>query len=64
MTGIHGIPKTIRLDDGSEIIGKALDLWASINGVTPDLSRPRKPTDNILIESFNGSSRTERLNVC
>ena len=28
VTGIHGTPKTIRLDNGPEFISKALDLWA------------------------------------
>jgi putative transposase len=33
-------PKTIRLDNGPEFIGKALDLWAFMRGVTLDFSRP------------------------
>jgi len=37
-------------------------LWASINGVKLDFSRPRKPTDNAVIESFNGRLRDECLN--
>ena len=31
--------------------------------VTLDFSRPGKPTDNVTIESFNGSLLQERLNV-
>lgn len=50
-------------DNGSEFISKALDKWAYENGVTMDFSRPGKPTDNALIESFNGSFRDECLNV-
>ena len=42
---------------GSEFISKALDKWAYENKVTLDFSRPGKPTDNALIESFNGSFR-------
>jgi len=34
-----------------------LDLWAHLNGVTLDFSRPGKPTDNGSIESFNGRVR-------
>ena len=64
VTGIHGTPKTIRLDNGPEFISKALDLWAWLNGVTLDFSRPGKPTDNAFIESFNGSFRAECLNAC
>ncbi len=43
----------IQVDNGSEFISKALDLWAYDNGVTLDFSRPGKPTDNPFIESFN-----------
>ena len=55
VTRDHGMPKTIRVDHGPEFIGKELDLWAWMNGVTLDFSRPGKPTDNAFIESFNGS---------
>jgi putative transposase len=57
------IPKRIKVDNGSEFISKALDLWAYENEVTLDFSRPGKPTDNAFIESFNGSFRDECLNV-
>ena len=63
VTGTHGTPQTIRLDNGPEFISKALDLWAWLNGVTLDFSRPGKPTDNAFIESFNGSFRAECLNA-
>jgi putative transposase len=56
-------PKTIRLDNGSEFIGKDLDHWASFNGVTLDFSRKGKPTDNAYCESFNGTFRDECLNT-
>lgn len=56
-------PKRIFVDNGSEFISKSLDRWAYENGVTLDFSRPGKPTDNALIESFNGSFRDECLNV-
>jgi putative transposase len=39
-----------------------LDLWAYFNGVKLDFSRPGKPTDNAVIESFNGRLRDECLN--
>ncbi len=56
-------PGRIRVDNGSEFISTALDKWAYDNGVTLDFSRPGKPTDNALIESFNGSFRDECLNT-
>ena len=39
-----------------------MDQWAYANGVQLDFSRPGKPTDNALIESFNGRLRAECLN--
>ena len=64
VTRVYGTAKTIRVDNGPEFISKALDLWAWLNGVTLDFSRPGKPTDNAFIESFNGSFRAECLNAC
>ncbi len=58
----HGLPKTIKVDNGSEFISKALDAWAYHNNVKLDFSRPGKPTDNAFIESFNGRLRQECLN--
>lgn len=58
----RGLPRTIRVDNGPEFISKALDQWAYWNKVTLDFSRPGKPTDNALIESFNGRFRAECLN--
>jgi len=59
----HGLPKTIRVDQGSEFVSRDLDLWAHQRGVTLDFSRPGKPTDNAFIESFNGKLRAECLNA-
>ena len=56
-------PKSIRLDNGPEFIGKELDNWASFNNVTLDFSRKGKPTDNAFCESFNGTFRDECLNI-
>ena len=58
----RGLPKTIRVDNGTEFTSKALDQWAYLNGVELDFSRPGKPTDNAFIESFNGRVRQECLN--
>jgi putative transposase len=40
-----GLPKSIRVDLGSEFISRDLDLWAYQRDVTLDFSRPGKPTD-------------------
>jgi putative transposase len=56
------IAKRIQVDNGSELISKAMDKWAYEQTVVLDYSRPGKPTDNPFIESFNGSFRDECLN--
>ena len=37
---VQGRPKRIRVDNGPEFISKELDLWAYLNGVELDFSRP------------------------
>lgn len=63
VTRVYGMPQAVRLDNGPGFISKAPDLWARLNGVTLDFSRPGKPTDNASIESFNGPFRAECLNA-
>ena len=58
----RGKPQFIQIDNGPEFRSKALDLWASKNGVKLDFIEPGKPTQNGLIESFNGRFRDECLN--
>ena len=58
----RGRPQTIKTDNGSEFIGKVMDRWAYERGVELDFSRPGKPTDNAMVESFNGRLRQECLN--
>ncbi len=55
-------PEKIRVDNGPEFTSKKLDQWAYLNKVELDFSRPGKPTDNALIEAFNGRLREECLN--
>jgi putative transposase len=58
----HGLPERIQVDNGPEFISKDLDRWAYWNHVELDFSRPGKPTDNALVESFNSRFRQECLN--
>jgi putative transposase len=58
-----GLPQRIKVDNGPEFISKALDAWAYFNHIQLDYSRPGTPTDNAIIESFNGSFRDECLNT-
>lgn len=62
LKSISGLPKVIKVDNGSEFISKAMDEWAHRNNVKLEFSRPGKPTDNAFIESFNGRLRQECLN--
>lgn len=59
----HGAPTRVFVNNGSELSGRMMDLWAHHHRVQLDFSRPGKPTDNAFIESFNGSFRDECLNV-
>ncbi|KHK49130.1 transposase [Ralstonia sp. A12] len=58
----RGTPQTIKVDNGSEFISKAMDRWAYEHGVELDFSWPGTPTDNAKVESFNGRFRQECLN--
>jgi putative transposase len=58
----RGLPLEIVVDNGPEMIGKALDEWAWRNGVRLHFIEPGKPTQNAFIESFNGRFRDECLN--
>lgn len=59
----RGLPATIKVDNGSEFVSKAMDKWAYEHHVELDFSRPGKPTDNAKVESFNGRFRQECLNA-
>jgi len=63
IVAFRGKPRTIKTDNGSEFISKAMDRWAYEHGVELDFSRPGKPTDNARVESFNGRFRAECLNA-
>lgn len=49
--------------NGTEFQSRAMDGWAYQHGVQLDFIQPGKPTENGLIESFNGRLRDECLNV-
>lgn len=59
---LHGKPDALLTDNGPEFVGHALDEWAYRNGVKLQFIQPGKPTQNGLIESFNGTLRNECLN--
>ena len=58
----RGKPDGIKVDNGPEFAGRALDAWAYENKIRLIFSRPGTPTDNAYIESFNGKFRNECIN--
>lgn len=59
----RGMPQRIKTDNGAEFTSLHYDRWAYENGIVTEYSRRGTPTDNAIIESFNGSLRDECLNV-
>ena len=57
----HGLPESLRVDNGPEFISEMLDRWAARHGVRLDFIQPGKPTQNAHVESFNGRFRDECL---
>jgi putative transposase len=53
---------TIKTDNGSEFISKAMVKWAYVIGFKLYFSRTGKPTDNAMVASFNGRLLQEYLN--
>ena len=58
----RGSPQAIVLDNGPEFTSKALFLWAQRTGVHLRFIQPGKPSQNALVESFNGKFRDACLN--
>ena len=58
----YRLPKVICVDNGPEFAERALDQWAHQKKVKLRFSRPGKPTDNAMIETFNAKVRLKCLN--
>ena len=58
----RGWPKTIVMDNGTEMTSLAMLAWAAKRVVKLHYIAPGKPTQNAFIESFNGRFRDECLN--
>jgi len=59
---IHGLPRWIVCDNGTEFSSDALAVWAEEREIELDYIVPGKPTRNCFVESFNGTFRDECLN--
>ena len=63
LISVHGAPRYIRSDNGSEFVSRAILQWLTHNGINTALIDPGKPWQNGLDESFNGKFRDECLNM-
>jgi len=59
---IRGYPKTIVMDNGTELTSIAMACWSRDRKVRLHFIQPGKPTQNAFIESFTGRFRDECLN--
>lgn len=58
----RGRPTTVVSDNGTEFTSTAVLHWCQDTGIDWHYIAPGKPTQNALVESFNGSFRDECLN--
>ena len=58
----RGLPKSIVMDNGTEMTSKAMFFWSQKTGVKLHFIQPGKPTQNAFVESFNGKFRDGCLN--
>jgi len=59
----RGYPEQLRLDNGPELISKALQEWATTHHVRLAHIQPGKPAQNALIERFNRTYREAVLDA-
>jgi putative transposase len=63
VAAIYGYPKYLRIDNGTELTSKLMQLWSEEHDVELLFIQPGKPTQNAFIESFNSRVRSEFLNT-
>jgi len=63
LVSIHGAPRYLRSDNGSEFVSRAILKWLTERNIHTALIDPGKPWQNGLDESFNGKFRDECLNM-
>jgi putative transposase len=62
LVALHGKPRAIGSDNGTELTSNAILGWTTDSGVDWHYIAPGKPMQNAFIESFNGRLRDEFLN--
>ena len=60
---LNGKPKNIRCDNGPEFISKMFQEWCKGNDINIIYIQPGHPTQNSIIERFNGSYRRAVLDA-
>jgi putative transposase len=59
----RGAPAHLRMDNGPELVAWALRDWCRLAGTGTVYIEPGSPWETPFVESFNGRSRDELLNV-
>jgi putative transposase len=60
---LHGKPRALRLDNGSELTSIAFTEWCQDQGIELRFIQPGKPDQNAYIERFNKTYREEVLSA-
>ena len=60
---IHGKPKNIRCDNGTEFTSHKFTEWCCANEIDILFTQPGRPTQNSYVERFNGSYRRAVLDA-
>ncbi len=63
LMGVHGVPRHIRSDNGSEFIAEEMKVWLKKIGVETLYIEPGAPWQNGYAESFNSRFRDEFLEM-
>ncbi len=59
----RGAPAFLRMDNGPELVAWALRDWCRLAGTATAYIEPGSPWENPFVESFNGRTRDELLNI-
>lgn len=63
LSQIRGLPRTLVLDNGTEMTSQAMFFWNQKSGVKLHFIQPGKSTQNALVESFDPRFRDSCLNL-